>query len=309
MKIIPFEPDWNLLEMQSGDAPSTPLYHYTNLAGLGGILKEKKLWMTSYKDLNDPSEVEHGKNFIVSQLEDIIKKSPQLYPSVFKSSAVSFFEQIMKEYSAYLLSFCKEDYLPAWRYYGDNGAGFSIGFREEFFQKIGKPFIVYEVFYEIKKYKQYAKTLLDKLNTEKDNYNQGQELLNQLNKFVAALILKLPKYKNNDFESEREWRICATKFQKEDKSYPSKFPNEESRSGSGDVGTERHCCLKDEYYSERKRLMIKLPFEYADINQIYCGPKVDIEKVKRWLRVESIIDGHEVEGLIIKLKESTKAYR
>ena len=33
------------------------LYHYTDDKGLEGILKNKELWLTSHKFLNDPMEI------------------------------------------------------------------------------------------------------------------------------------------------------------------------------------------------------------------------------------------------------------
>jgi hypothetical protein len=44
-----------------------PLYHYTDAAGLCGIVNSQRIWFTSYLHLNDPSEVIHGMD-IVHQL-------------------------------------------------------------------------------------------------------------------------------------------------------------------------------------------------------------------------------------------------
>jgi hypothetical protein len=38
----------------SSDAP---LYHYTDAAGLAGMLQNKNIWLTSRLHVNDPSEV------------------------------------------------------------------------------------------------------------------------------------------------------------------------------------------------------------------------------------------------------------
>src|ERR1700746_652095 len=47
---------------RSLDAREPPpiIYHYTNDAGLRGILESGKLWLTDIFNLNDPSELSHG---------------------------------------------------------------------------------------------------------------------------------------------------------------------------------------------------------------------------------------------------------
>ena len=45
--------------INEGPTPN-PLYHYTDEAGLYGILKTGSLWLTDIYSLNDPSEFRHG---------------------------------------------------------------------------------------------------------------------------------------------------------------------------------------------------------------------------------------------------------
>ena len=40
--------------------PAPTVYHYTNDAGLKGILESGRVWLTNVFKLNDPSEVYHG---------------------------------------------------------------------------------------------------------------------------------------------------------------------------------------------------------------------------------------------------------
>jgi hypothetical protein len=41
--------------------PPPIIYHYTNDAGLRGILESGKLWLTDIFNLNDPSELSHAR--------------------------------------------------------------------------------------------------------------------------------------------------------------------------------------------------------------------------------------------------------
>ena len=36
------------------------LFHYTNSAGLPGILRSRSLWATHFQSLNDPTEMRYG---------------------------------------------------------------------------------------------------------------------------------------------------------------------------------------------------------------------------------------------------------
>ena len=61
---------------------------------------------------------------------------------------------VKKGYKAYVCSFCENgDYLPAWRYYGGDGAGFSIGFKKNYFKplqyaSIREATVIYKISYE-----------------------------------------------------------------------------------------------------------------------------------------------------------------
>jgi hypothetical protein len=49
--------------------PPAVIYHYTDDAGLHGILKSGKLWLTDIFDLDDPSELKHGFSYAVEELD------------------------------------------------------------------------------------------------------------------------------------------------------------------------------------------------------------------------------------------------
>jgi hypothetical protein len=59
--------NWSRRQLLTEEAASKitePLYHYTDAAGLCGIVKSQKIWFTSYLHLNDPSELLHGLDII-----------------------------------------------------------------------------------------------------------------------------------------------------------------------------------------------------------------------------------------------------
>src|SRR5690242_9030712 len=53
------------------EAVTAPLYHYTDAAGLKGIIEHQQLWFTSVLHQNDPTELEHGIRLAFSEFDEI----------------------------------------------------------------------------------------------------------------------------------------------------------------------------------------------------------------------------------------------
>src|SRR3989442_15987404 len=56
--------------LDAANAVRDPLYHYTDMAGLIGILDSQKLWFTHIQHLNDPTELVYGVRIATKTLED-----------------------------------------------------------------------------------------------------------------------------------------------------------------------------------------------------------------------------------------------
>jgi Protein of unknown function (DUF2971) len=106
--------------------PPSIIYHYTNDAGLRGILESGKLWLTDIFNLNDPSELSHGFSHAISILRD---KAADGHP--WTKDFARAFEKFAGELQAnfFVGSFSSiEDDLGQWRAYADNGRGYTLGF-------------------------------------------------------------------------------------------------------------------------------------------------------------------------------------
>jgi hypothetical protein len=113
---------------------SAPLYHYTDAAGLAGIIRSQEIWFTSAYHLNDPSEFTYGTNLAIEVLEEckvgtneIIQKFCDHHVSVLRDR----FEDMFGFYVS-CFSYRAND-LGQWRAYGDNGRGFSLGLAPRLF--------------------------------------------------------------------------------------------------------------------------------------------------------------------------------
>ena len=131
--------------------PPASLYHYTDEAGLKGILESGTLWFTDLFCLNDKSELKFG----LSHLADILKRKcagqpPQVREFVSEFKTIFSFDHVAALTDYFSCSFSNAgDDLNQWKAYCNNCKGYSIEFDGNIFQNIfaqeaaGKPGVNY----------------------------------------------------------------------------------------------------------------------------------------------------------------------
>ena len=117
------------LELETETVPET-IYHYTDGAGLRGILESGKLRLTDIFYLNDPAELRHGVNYAIDALRAAADRGPD--------EVKLFYREFRKVGSAggieasahfFVTSFSRAgDDLGQWRAYADDGRGYALGF-------------------------------------------------------------------------------------------------------------------------------------------------------------------------------------
>jgi hypothetical protein len=113
-----------------------PLYHYTDMNGLEGIIGNQQVWFTHYQHLNDPTEVTYG----MEVAAELIKEIGGRYTTrtkLFCDMANEFFAhpKIKETFGVFIGCFSrKSDDLDQWRAYGDDGRGFALGLSPSLFQ-------------------------------------------------------------------------------------------------------------------------------------------------------------------------------
>jgi hypothetical protein len=83
------------------------LYHYTDLAGLNGILSTNDLWLTHLQFLNDDEEMTHGQNIVAQVL-----KTRKVQADPAQATYLKIIEKILNEPLAggvYICCFCEKD--------------------------------------------------------------------------------------------------------------------------------------------------------------------------------------------------------
>jgi hypothetical protein len=118
--------DWDRIQ---GDAPEM-LYHYTDVAGLIGILSSSSLWATNLRFMNDAEELAHSWRLMLEVLREAKNRARS-------RAQVELIEEIERaarsEWTGYpdfyATSFTENgDLLSQWRGYGSSGGGYAIGF-------------------------------------------------------------------------------------------------------------------------------------------------------------------------------------
>lgn len=105
------------------------IYHYTDAAGLAGMLSSGRIWATQYRFLNDRSEVDHTRALVRSVILARMKERNRARMGVLYSRILDQIERPDDETEIYVFSLSAEkDSLSQWRGYAHDGRGFTIGF-------------------------------------------------------------------------------------------------------------------------------------------------------------------------------------
>lgn len=106
------------------------LYHYTDAAGLVGILESHSLWATHTGYLNDPSELGYFNQVLddaINELSEELDRS--IAGRVMSGVRTPFVERSL--FHSYVASLSADDASASqWLAYGDHGMGFAIGFNK-----------------------------------------------------------------------------------------------------------------------------------------------------------------------------------
>src|SRR5438105_13262936 len=119
---------WKKLLKRHSSLPPA-LFHYTDRAGLQGILTSGRLWATNARHLNDTSELEYACDLVDSVLQNRLKCASSRVVATFLDDAYYTYSAYEALYAVFVTSFCSAgNELSQWRAYAGDGEGYSIGF-------------------------------------------------------------------------------------------------------------------------------------------------------------------------------------
>lgn len=189
------------------------LYHYTTAAGFHVILESKHLRATNFSFLNDPSEVQHGRELLEQTLVGRLNTTIPRHRLFFEFVISSFGDEMAAE--VYVACFTKlEDDLSQWRAYGTAaGERYAIGFDSEAIAELatantGASF--HRVEYGRNDQQARIDDVLDRslkfLDTHRVPPNRVATFADVAARRLARLM---PVLKNPAYRREEEWRIVV----------------------------------------------------------------------------------------------------
>lgn len=208
-----------------------PLYHYTDLSAVYSILKNKKLWLTDIRYLNDSQELHDGIDFLIEGV-----KNP--FPDVFAN--FEYFEKArdyileslrgLKSYGVsedplFIFSLSSEpDCLSQWRAYGS----YAIEFDNELLTSEVSKLLdcLYSDSQKIANARLHARDALAAVSNDmaKNNGCLGVDALNA----VISMSYDAATFKHRGFSEEKESRIVLP-------SNDSEFPSNIKYRPRGDI--------------------------------------------------------------------------
>jgi hypothetical protein len=191
------------------------LHHYTDLAGLGGIIAAKALWATDVRFMNDESEVRYSRKLLEEVLNEV--SSGLTYPP-----AATVTHEVLSALAAsptalvtYAASFCEDgDNLSQWRGYGKRGAGYAIGFAREELFSVGnsQDYQLVRLIYSLDQQRAEVELRVREAIEVVAGWQAAPVLapkpMEQLLSLGIATTFAMLSLKNPAFKDEREWRLA-----------------------------------------------------------------------------------------------------
>lgn len=209
----------DILEGLYKNRPNMPLYHYTTLSGLKGIVEDNaRLFTTDINYLNDSSEIRDFANILMYQSNQFTEPKDQEVLNQFRSWIEHWF---LDGHVLFVGSFSEEgNLLSQWRGYCPHGQGVSIAFRPEDLvtAAVSDGYQLGQCIYKPEQKKQLATNIISRIlsgarevgpgkkHPTQSFYNSFQEVEHQL--LAIAALMKHPA-----FEEEKEWRVVSRVFE------------------------------------------------------------------------------------------------
>lgn len=188
------------------------LWHYTNWAGLNGILKAGKLWASHISYLNDSNELRHAVKLFQSVVDE------QFADPLVLSWENDIQDQLNNSegLDVCVTSFSKDgDDLSQWRGYANPSPGFALGFDKSVLEGIAKAAKSRLVACEYDRRKQterlraIVRSFWTKYQAQPGDEKRAKVLPSLKWKLLQDFASLAPEFKSASFARENEWRLIS----------------------------------------------------------------------------------------------------
>jgi hypothetical protein len=201
--------------------PPDVLYHFTDAAGVTGILTNKELWASRAMSLNDASEMEYGiartKNYLDGRIES--ETDPRrlgfLKATLFWLDGRDVDPELAINIEHFVASFCgRPDRSGLWLHYGRSGRGYALGFESARLAR--EPFELLKVAYRPTEQDELidgAIRLIEEefldVVTEQDVKTVARAGATAAHLCATSIRAIASRLKDPSFEDEEEWRLTT----------------------------------------------------------------------------------------------------
>jgi hypothetical protein len=199
--------------------PPAVVFHYTDAAGLQGIIKGGALWASHVYYVNDAQEFSYARSFILSRFETRIQESdPNVAEKIRRICEAyrghSFLFASVAD--VYIVCFCeKGDLLSQWRAYAAHGQGFALGFDPRQLMEavhndveLASHSKLFRVLYDATEQQDWVDSAIDQLLAALEAHVEDK-VLDQVPLVFSEMAFS---FKHPAFSEEREWRLaCAAR--------------------------------------------------------------------------------------------------
>jgi len=259
-------------------SPSVPdakvLYHYTGQEGLLGIVREKRLRVSSILHLNDAAEF----NYTIGLAQQDLNKRLRLERgpwNTFYGTVLESLDNLGKTMTLFVGSFSENgDSLSQWRAYAQNGIGFSLGFEYDYLRPLAQAqeFRLLHCNYSKQDHTRAIDEIVADAGKQIDMH-QADDVRAAVARFYDSLVKIAAVLKHPSFAEEREWRLISSPV------FLDQKPSASFRPGKSMVIPYREFNLASEGE----------PMQIADL---CVGPTPHMELSR--LSVEYLLDASEV---------------
>jgi hypothetical protein len=199
--------------------PTAPLYHYTSLSGMMGIVNSKAIWTSEIKYLNDADELRYlGK--IVNSILALRETSSDQANEIWRQFRDWIRERLDHGHMLFVGSFTENgNLLSQWRGYCPPGKGVSIGFSPSAITAAAQrqSFLIGKCVYDRKAQDDIVEQILEAvLSTAlsqgpapKGKKHPTQSYWDVFNSIELDILRIAALLKNPAFREEVEWRIVS----------------------------------------------------------------------------------------------------
>lgn len=271
------------------------VYYYCNVSTALAILRDKELWMTDIRNLNDLNELTGVYNMFFNLLEEYDHKHENVLGSMFniarQSGAIQLYERPSAAHPYYVACFSKNsDSVSQWVSFAEDGMGVAIGFDEAQLKQVATADgLEYHAITYV-----HEDEMRDRIPEIygyllQGSYDTGHKLMDATMLRIKELYKSGAYYKTHHYRSENEKRIIY------------EYPRDAK-------GLPEGWALKNVKAYAKKNMIntcVPLAFPKSAIKAIITGPKY--QKNDYELEMALAVLGYNVSD--INIQESTSGYR